>query len=182
LGLVAAAYAIQATLRMRDEEAAGRAEPVLGTAIGRFRWLASHLVFALLGPAAALAAGGLVMGLTHGMNTHAVAKELPRVLSGAMVQLPAVWVLAAITIVLYGLLPRFAAVGWGALAVCLLVGWVGSALGLRQWVLDISPFTHLPRLPGGDISATPLVVLIAVAVVLAVVGLTAFRRRDVPMA
>ncbi|MGH3909041.1 MAG: ABC transporter permease, partial [Pseudonocardiaceae bacterium] len=179
-GLIAAAYAIQATLRLRNEETSGRAEPVLSTAVGWLRWVGSHLVFSLLGPAAALATAGLAMGLTHGLNTGDVGRELPRVLASAMVQLPAVWVLAAITVVLYGLLPRLAAASWGTLAICLLFGMVGTALQFDQWVLDISPFTHLPRLPGGQVSAAPLVWLPAVAVALTVAGLAGFRRRDVP--
>jgi len=134
----------------------------------------------LLGPAAALASAGLAMGLTHGLNTGDVGRELPRVLAGAMVQLPAVWVLAGVTIVLFGLLPRLAAVSWGALAICLLLGMVGAALQFDQWLLDISPFTHLPRLPAGEVSAAPLVWLSALAVALAVAGLAGFRRRDVP--
>jgi ABC-2 type transport system permease protein len=181
LGLFAAAYAIQATLRLRAEEAGGRAEPVLGTAVGRIRWVGSHLVFSLLGPAAALAVAGLAMGLTHGLNSGDVGRELPRVLAGAMVQLPAVWVLAAITVVVFGLLPRAAALSWSTLAICLVFGLVGSALQLDQWVLDISPFTHLPRLPGGEVSTAPLVWLSAIAVVLTVAGLAGFRRRDVPV-
>jgi ABC-2 type transport system permease protein len=181
-GLIAGAYAIQATLRLRNEETIGRAEPVLSTTVSRLRWVASHLVFALLGPAAALAAAGLAMGLTHGLNTGDVGGQLPRVLAAAMVQLPAVWVLAAVTVVLFGLLPRLTPVSWGALVICLLLGLVGAALQFDQWILDISPFTHLPRLPGGEISAAPLGWLLVVAVALAVVGLAGFRRRDIPTA
>lgn len=180
-GLIAGAYAIQATLRLRHEEALGRAEPVLSTAVSRLRWVGSHLVFALLGPAAALAAAGLAMGLTHGLHTGDVRGQLPRVLAGAMVQLPAVWVLAAVAVVLFGLLPRLTAVSWGALVICLLFGLVGSALQFDQWILDISPFTHLPHLPGGALSAAPLLWLCAAAVALAVTGLAGFRRRDVPL-
>ena len=179
-GLIAAGYAIQAALRLRNEETSGRAEPVLGTAAGRLRWAGSHLVFSILGPAAALAAAGLAMGLTHGLNTGDVGRQLPRVLAGAMAQLPAVWVLAAITVLLVGLLPRLAAVSWGALATCLLITMVGTALQFGQWVLDISPFTHVPHLPGGTATATPLVTLTAVAAVLAVAGLAGLRRRDIP--
>ncbi len=180
-GLIAAAYAIQATLRLRGEEISGRAEPVLSTAVSRFRWVASHLVFSLLGPAAALASAGLAMGLTHGLNTGDVGRELPRVLAGAMVQLPAVWVLAAVTVVLFGVLPRLATVGWGALAICVLFGLVGTALRFDQWVLDISPFTHLPRLPGGEVSTAPLIWLSVLAVALVAAGLVGFRRRGLPV-
>ncbi|MEV4754860.1 ABC transporter permease [Micromonospora sp. NPDC049559] len=179
-GLISAGYAIQATLRLREEEAVGHAEAVLGTATGRLRWAASHLVFALLGPAATLAASGLAMGLTHGLNSGDPGRELPRVLAGAMVQLPGVWVLAAVAVVFFGLLPRVAAASWGALAICMLISIVGPALRLDQWILDVSPFTHLPHLPGGEATATPLVTLTLLAALLAAAGLLGLRRRDIP--
>jgi ABC-2 type transport system permease protein len=181
LGLVAAAYAIQAVLRLRAEEAGGRAEPVLATAVGRLRWAGSHIVFSILGPAAALLAGGLAAGLTHGLNTGQVGHELPRVLAGAVVQLPAVAVLAALTVALSGVLPRLAPAAWGALAVCFLFGLIGAALQLRQWLLDISPFTHVPKVPGAAVPAAPLVWLVAVAIGLAATGLVGLRRRSIPV-
>jgi ABC-2 type transport system permease protein len=112
VGLIAAAYAVQATLRLRSEETSGRAEPVLATAVGRLRWAASHLVCSVLGPTAALATAGLATGLAYGLSTGDVGRQLPRVLAGAMVQLPAVWVLAAIAVALFGLLPRLTLVAW----------------------------------------------------------------------
>ena len=45
-------------------------------------------------------------------------------------------------------------------------------------MLDISPFSHVPRLPGSAVSATPLIWMAAVAVALAVAGLAGLRRRD----
>jgi ABC-2 type transport system permease protein len=72
-------------------------------------------------------------------------------------------------------------VAWGALAVFLLVLLVGTTLQLNQWLLDVSPFTHVPHLPGGTATATPFVVLVAVAAVLAASGLTGLRRRDIPV-
>jgi ABC-2 type transport system permease protein len=180
LGLFAAAYAIQATLRLRVEEAGGRAEPVLATAVGRLRWAGSHLMIAVLGPAAALIAAGLTTGLAYGLSSGNVGQQLPRVLAGATVQVPAVWVLAAIAVALLGLQPRLAPAAWGALAVCLLLGLVGAAVRLDQWLLDLSPFTHVPKFPGGAVAAMPLVVLAAVAVVLTTAGLVGLRRRDMP--
>ena len=179
-GLVAAGYAVSAALRMRTEEATLRIEPVLATPASRERFVASHLVFALLGPAAALLAGGLAAGLLYGQQVGD-AGQVPRTVAGALVQLPAVWVLAAVTVAVFGALPRLAApAGWVALAVCVLLGQVGAALGLSSWVLDVSPFTHVPHVPGGAVAATPLVVLTLVAAVLVAAGLAAFRRRDLP--
>lgn len=179
LALIAGAYAIQAALRLRTEEAGMRAEPVLATAVGRLRWAASHLAFSILGPTTALLVSGLAMGVTHGLNTGAVGTEVPRVLAAALVQLPAVWVLAAIAVALFGLLPRFAAVSWGALVVCVLVTMFGAVLGVDQRVLDVSPFVHIPKLPGEELTVTPLVWLAVLAAALTAAGLAGFRRRDV---
>jgi ABC-2 type transport system permease protein len=102
------------------------------------------------------------------------------VLAGAIVQLPAVWVLAAIAVALFGLLPRLAPAAWGPLAVCLLLVLVGGAVQLDQRLLDLSPFTHVPKAPGAAVAAASLVWLATVAVVLTIAGLAGLRRRDIP--
>jgi ABC-2 type transport system permease protein len=179
IGLLAAGYAVQATLRLRSEEAELRAEPVLATTASRVGWAGSHLLVAAAGAAVVLAAGGLVAGLAHGLRAGDLGGQLPRVLGAALVQLPAVWVLAALGAALFGLLPRLV-VGatWAILAVVLAVTMFGEPLQLSQWLLDLSPFAHLPRLPAAGFTATPLLWLVAVAAALAAAGLAAFRRRD----
>ena len=179
IGMLAAGYAVQATLRLRAEEAELRAEQVLATATPRTGWAGSHLVVAAVGSAVVLAVGGLLAGLAHGLRSGDLAGELPRVLGGALVQLPAVWVMAAVGAALFGLLPRLV-VGatWAVLAGVLFVTMFGEPLQLSQLVLDVSPFAHLPRLPAAAFTAAPLVWLLAVAVLLAAAGLAGFRHRD----
>ena len=62
---------------------------------------------------------------------------------------------------------------------CVLLGQLGPVLRFDQSVMDISPFTHLPKLPGGTLSAAPMLWLVAVAVTLGVAGLVGLRRRDI---
>ena len=45
--------------------------------------------------------------------------------------------------------------------------------------MDISPFTQIPKLPGGTVSAEPLIWLTAVALTISTAGLAGLRRRDV---
>jgi ABC-2 type transport system permease protein len=176
--LAAAGYAIQATLRLRAEEEAGRAELVLATAASRRQWATSHLLFGLLGPAVALLAAGTAEGLTYGLVGGDLGHQLPRVLAGALVQLPAVLVLSGIAMALFGLLPRLAPLSWAALAVAAFLVLFGPLLRLSQGILDLAPFSHIPKVPGAAVSATPLAWLLVIAAVLAAAGLAGFRRRD----
>jgi ABC-2 type transport system permease protein len=179
IGAVVAIYAVQATLRLRSEETGDRAEPVLATAVTRIRWAASHVLCAVAGSLVVLAAAGLSAGLAHGLRTGDLATDLPRVLGAALAQAPAVWLLAGIGLALFGLAPRISvAVTWGGLAVAAFISTFGGLLQLSQLVMDLSPFTHLPKLPGVEVTATPFAWLLAVSAALALAGLVGFRRRD----
>ncbi|WIX87110.1 ABC transporter permease [Amycolatopsis sp. DG1A-15b] len=177
--MVASLYGVQAVLRMRGEETAIRLEPVLATSVGRLRWAGSHLVFAFFGTAALLLSGGVFMGLANGLRTGDVGGSLADTLAGMLVQLPAAWVVVALTVAIFGLRPGFSAAAWAVGALALLLSLFGPVLDLPQAVLDVSPFQHPPKIPGQAFTATPLLWLLAVAVVASVAGLAGWKRRDV---
>jgi ABC-2 type transport system permease protein len=178
VGLLAAAQAIQAALRLRVAEEAGQAELVLVEPVSRWRGTSSHLVFVVLGPALSLAAAGVGGAVTFGLAEDDLGGRFGQVMRAALVQLPAVLVLAGAAIALFGLLPRWTMAAWAALSACLLVGQVGAVLQLHQTVLDLSPFTHVPGLAGHPL-LLPLALLSAVAAGLTIAGLGAFAHRDV---
>ncbi|MFE6521138.1 ABC transporter permease [Streptomyces sp. NPDC057794] len=171
LGLVAALYIVASVLRLHGEETSGRAEPVLANAVGRLRWAAGHLAVAFGGAALIMLLAGVGFALGYGKETGAV-------LAACLVQLPAVWVVGGVAVLLHGLLPRAATAAWAVAGAVLLIGWVGPALDVPQAVLDVSPFGHLPKLPGGEMAWGPVIVLTALAVVLVAAGLAGLRRRD----
>jgi ABC-2 type transport system permease protein len=178
-GPVSAIYAIQATLRLRAEEVGLRAEQVLATSTGRLPWVASHLLVVALGSVGVMATFGLTAGLTYGVTGAGVGHELPRTLAAALVYVPALWVLIGLTAALFGLLPRLVSVSWIVLAGCLLLE-LGRELQLvSQAVLDLSPFTHVPRILVGQEALEPLIGLIVAALLLTAAGLVGFHRRDV---
>jgi ABC-2 type transport system permease protein len=176
VALIVSIFAIQAVLRLRAEESGLRAEALLATALDRRRFVLSHLLVSALGSTWLLAVAGLGMGITASATLHDGA-WFGRLLGAALVQVPAVLVMAGFTLAAFGLVPRFAAAGWALLVGVLLIGELGPIFEVDQRVLDISPFVHVPRL--GEITAAPLVWLMLVALALAVLGTEAFRRRDV---
>ena len=178
LGVAASALAISATLRLHSEETAQRGETTLAGAVGRIRWAASHIVFAVAGSAAAILAASVVAGLTYGVAADDIGGKLAAVLSAAAVQLPTIWLLAAITVALFGVVPRFTPAAWGVLVAFIALYFLGSVAGMPQWILDLTPYAHIPRVPGQDFRALPVVVLLVIDVLVLAAGLAAFRRRD----
>ncbi|MEU7158976.1 ABC transporter permease [Streptomyces chrestomyceticus] len=179
LGMVAALYAAGAVLRLRGEETGDRAEPVLAGAVGRLRWAAGHLAVAFLGTALILLLGGLGLGFTYGLTVGDVGGRLGPTVGAALAQTPAVWALTGLAVLLVGALPKAAAVTWAVVGGCLGIGWVGPAVQLPQWAMNLSPFSHLPKLPGGEATAAPFLWLLALTAVSVAAGLTALRRRDI---
>jgi ABC-2 type transport system permease protein len=180
IGLIAAAYAVSVVVQLRSEETDGHAEPVLAAPVGRLRFGASQLLVVLAGTAVLLAVGGAGVGLGIGIANSDVSSELPRLVGAGLAQLPAALTVAGVGVVFLGLLPRWSVpAGWIALAVCGFIGIFGPAVKLSQAVLDLSPFTHVPRLPGGPFSATPIVWLSVAVLLMAAVGLVGLRRRDI---
>jgi ABC-2 type transport system permease protein len=177
LALIAGGFTIASVLRLRSEETAGRAEPVLATALSRPGWATSHLAVAVAGSAAVMAAIGLGMSVTYGLSIGDLS-EVPYLTGAALAFAPALWVLAGLALALFGLVPRASLAVWAALAGCLFVGIFGQVVDLPGWVIDLSPFQHVPAMPSEGFSLAPMVILTAVAAALAAAGLAGFRHRD----
>ncbi|MGC4993052.1 ABC transporter permease [Nocardia salmonicida] len=178
LAAAAAAYSVSAVLRLHEEENSGRAETVLAAAVGRVRYASSHLLFAIGGPAVALLAAGLAIGIVWGATDGDLPGKVGESVGAVAVQLPAVWVITAVAMLLFGALPKYAALAWGVLSAMIVIFLLGSLGSFPQWILDLVPFIHPPKLPGAAFDLVPIAYLIALAGAGILVGLIAFRRRD----
>ncbi|TYB64290.1 ABC transporter permease [Nonomuraea sp. PA05] len=173
LSQLVAGAALVSALRARGEEAAGRAELLLSTPVSRLRWALSHLAFATGGPVLLLGVLGAAAGLTSG--------DVPGVTVATLAYLPAVWTVAGIATLLFGVLPRLAAaVSWTALGLFLAVDLLAEFELADGVVLTLSPFVHVPALllDGPRSPVMPLVGLTVLAAGLAAAGLASLRRRD----
>jgi ABC-2 type transport system permease protein len=179
LAVIASAYGVQAALRLRSEETSQRVEPVLATSVSRPSWALSHLLIALFGSALLTVAAGVGAGLAHGSQTGEMGHSFGRVFGAALVQIPAIWVLVGIVALLFGVKPRWSPFAWVLLVAFLLLGEFGSLFELNRRVMDISPYAHVPKLPGGEMTVMPLVWLAVIALALTAAGVAGFRRRDI---
>jgi ABC-2 type transport system permease protein len=175
VGLLAAAAGLQAVLRMRDEEADGRAETVLTTPRSRHGWLLAFTAVGALSVLVVLVATGLTSAV--GFLALGDQDRAWLVFGQALVQAPAALIFVAATALFVGLVPRAAiALGWGVFAIGVGVGMFGGLLGLPDEVVDASPAANVPVLPTDD--WVPTIVLGAIVVGLDALAAFAFRRRD----
>lgn len=178
LAIAVAIFAVTSALRPRREESSGRVEGVLATRVSRTEWYASHLVIALLGSLVILLVTALGLGLAA-LGASADGSILGQVIPAMLTYTPAVWVTAGVAVLLVGWAPRATLVAWLLVVFAFFMRYLGAILDLPQWVVNLSPFSHVASMPAEDFRATPILLLTAVAVVLVVAGLAGFNRRDI---
>lgn len=177
LAIIASAYTISAGLRPRAEEAAGHIEPLLSTELTRVRWLAGHAVIVLAGSAVVVALSGFGMGITYGLLTGDPSR-IGALTGAALIYLPALWVLAGVTLFLFGFAPQATSAAWLALAFCGVVLMLGATLKFPGWLRSLSPFDNIPLVPAQPFEPAPVLLTLLVALLLCAAGTFGFRHRD----
>jgi ABC-2 type transport system permease protein len=177
LALTAAGFSISSALHVRGEETGGHAESLLATALPRWRWAAAQLAVTIAGSIVVVGAAGLGLGVGYALVTGD-GSAVVRLSSATVPYVVPVLVLVGLTWLVYGLLPRRASVGWLLLTFCVVVMLFGEVLRFPQWIIDVSPFSHLALVPAQTFAWSPVLWLIATTVVLLGAGMAALRHRD----
>lgn len=180
--IIVSAYVIQALQRLRSEEVRGYTESIFGTASPRVSWMLSHVVVVVIGAATIVVAAGLAIAAGAGLSMGNPLSEwdLGSYAVAALSYAPALLLFAGIMVLFVGAIPRIAiGVTWAAFVFVAVVSQFGSLLKFPEWVIDISPFSHIEAAPADDIVVGPLVIFAAITAGLLLAGLVAFRRRDV---
>jgi len=166
-------------LRVHGEEKQGFTEKVLAGSVSRSGLFGSYfgiafaasvvfqffLAFSLWGAAAMMMDAPPVLGST---------------LQSAFNYLPAIWVFLGLTALLIGVLPNQTGIAYGYLGLSFFLVYIGAMVDLAgwEWVLKLSPYGHVPRIPVEDQNFALLIVLTGIAAALTVSGFAGYRRRD----
>ena len=177
-GILAAAAGIQAVLRLRAEEAEGRAELLLAVPASRIRWVGGSLTVAAISTTAVAAATGVSAAVVLTL-VQAGGSSPGTVLAGALAHVPAALVFPALTALVFALAPRWcSALGWGSLTAALVLGQFGELLGLPSWLQDLSPFQHSSAMPVEAFNPDGALLMAAVALLAAAAATRLVRERD----
>lgn len=179
MAIVVTAYAYTVVTRAAAEENEGRAELVLPTGTTRDAVFVATWVQAWLASAGVMLVFGLSASVSFGIQEGDVGGSLRRVLPGALVQLPALWLMTALALGVWAWRARLVHLVWVLLVAGLVLGELGELLGLPRWMVDLAPYSHVPRLPLEAMSWPPVLALLAVAVVVAGLAWLRYRSRDI---
>lgn len=126
-----------------------------------------------------LAAIGFVLALcVNGLSDFAV--DIGKYTLAGLSYTPVLLLFTALYLVLFGLLPRTAAgVTWLYFGFVAFALWLGPIVQLDQSVMNLSVMEYLAAPPAEDILWKPLVMIGATALGLIILGVIAFRRRDI---
>jgi ABC-2 type transport system permease protein len=170
--------AVAGVLSLKSEESTGRTETMLAAGHSRVAYLAGWL--ATVGVQSALltvlGGAGVGLGVMAGTGDGAWIGEMT---VAGLAYLPAILVTGGLAAALYGAAPRFTSFAW------LLVVWLsvalflGELLGVPDWAMGLSPFTHTPGIPVQEADPAPLLVMSLITALLVAAGLLGFRRRDI---
>ena len=177
LALVVTCFAIAVVGHGGSDEHDGRTEQVLATATSRSRAFVATLLVALVGVDLAAAGHGVAVALGVRQRHRPLrsagwwprrSRRHPR--SGWWPRSPSL---------LYTLRSRWAVLGWGFAGAVPDPRPARRAAELPSWVIDLSPYMHVPRMPVEAFELGPVVVLTAIAAGCWSGRWLRFRTRDI---
>ncbi|MEN0128833.1 MAG: ABC transporter permease [Brevundimonas sp.] len=176
VGILASIAGIQVVLKVRSEELEDRVEPVMAGSVARHRYYGSNVLVALGYPTIfVLIAGTLIAWLASGSD---LGVDFDDVFWQAVVTIPAVWTVVAVSVAVIGARPALGLASWVGVLVSFVLTVLGPTFGLDDWVLGISPFWHIPYVTAlhPDWSGLGWITLFTLGFL--AIGFAGFRRRD----
>ncbi len=178
LSMFATIPVLTVMLKLRGEEKRNHTEHILSRSVSRNRLMSGYFVNAVIN--SVIIPLSCAFGLWVASYSVLENKiELMSLVKAMAVYIPAIWVMLGLTVLLIGWLPSKTSFAWMYLGVSFLLVYLGSLMQASDWVLKLSPYGYIPKLPMEEVNYGTLVMLTVVAVVMAVVGYIGYNKRDI---
>ncbi|MDR2832828.1 MAG: hypothetical protein LBV67_03840, partial [Streptococcaceae bacterium] len=178
MSIIATIPVITITLRGVSEEKHGFLDQILGNAVSRTKVLGSYGLHAFVASFFLLFANGFGFWLS-GSQVMENPIALSTFLQASLVYLPALWVFIGLSILLSGWFPKATLVVWIYLVYTFFVTYIGQMLDLADIFKQLTPFGSVPNLPVDEMNWLYFIVMSIIALILTVIGLVGYRRRDI---
>lgn len=178
MAMISTAPVLTAVLKLKGEESRNRVELILGRAVSRSRLLGSYLLISII-------VGFIMLSLAAiGLWSASVAvMDEPiafiTIYKAAIVYLPAIWIMMSVAILTIGFAPKLTGLSWVYLAYSFIVIYLGQIMQFPDWLTNLSPFGHIPKIPVEDMNLMKVSILTLIAIALSVIGFIGYNQRDI---
>lgn len=165
-------------LKLKSEENKNRTEHLLSRAVSRTRVLGSYYLLSFFVTLLVLVSA--VVGLWSAGN--AVLDEgiqFSLLFNAAMIYLPAIWIMLGLAVLLLGVEPKFTGFIWFYLLFSFIVVYLGNLLQFPVWLVNLSPYGHIPQFPVEEMDLMRITMLTLIAMILTFAGFIGYNKRDI---
>lgn len=176
--LISSIPVIMTVLKLKSEEHNHRTENLYSRAVSRNSVLGSYIILAIMESIilqilfalglwiASVATAGDILSFTTTMKS-------------AIIYLPAIWVMVGLAVLLHGLVPKLTSFIWLYVTFCFVVVYLGGLLKFPKWLMNLSIFEIVPKIPGEEMEFLPILILTIVAIIFIILGFIGYNKRDV---
>ncbi|GGF08602.1 ABC transporter permease [Halobacillus andaensis] len=178
IAMIATIPPLMILFRLKGEEIKNRMDSFLSQSISRYQLAGSYFLVSLVVGFFMLSFAALGMG---SVGTTVMNNEITLLTfyQAAIVYLPAMWCMIGLAVLFVGFKPSWSVLTWLYLGFSFIAVYLGGLFQFPEWVLNLSPYAHIPKLPVEDMSFIHVIILIVLALLVAAAGFVGYRRRDI---
>ena len=178
MSLVTSIPVINCTLKLRSEEKKQRLEAVYARSVSKTGLFLPYIIIAMI--LSILLQLALALGMYLAANASMDATfSLADVIMAGLVKLPGIWLFVGVSTLLTGLLPKLTSLVWLYWGISFFVIYIGRMMDIPDVFNKMTAFGLLPNYPIDHLQVMPILVVSAIAIVLLILGMVCYEKRDV---
>ena len=165
-------------LKIRTEEKKGRLEHIYSKKISRKTIFSNYLTFSFLTSII------MTIAFVFGLWIAAVASmddpiALTTIFASGISYLPAIWSMIGIAALLIAFIPKLTNQIWSLLGLFFFFVYIGPLMNIPNGFLKATPYGSIARIPVEDINFVPLIILTVLTIVMTIVAIKGYNKRDI---
>lgn len=178
MAIVSTIPALLSLFKIKNEIDTRRLELILSRPVSRIKLMSSYLVISLFNAIFMIfiAAFGLYIAQASVLDDPF---SIWTIIKAGIVHIPAIISFVAFGVVLLGWFNKGHFIVYLYLTYTFFVVYLGQLLNIQNWLKAITPFYHIPEIPVEDMDYLGISILIILSVLLIVIGLIGFKRKDI---
>lgn len=178
MAIVATIPAIMSLYKIKNEINMQRIDNIFAKPVSRTYYFSGFIVISLINAVMMIFLASLGMYIAQASVLDNPFTFWTMIKSG-IVYIPAIITFVGIGVLLIGWLNKGHFIVYLYLGYTFFVVYLGQLLDVKEWLKNLTPFQHIPEIPVDKMDYMGISVLIVISIIMIIVGLIGFRRKDI---